>query len=82
MTNEFPGTSRTTIEPRLDRDRIEHVFIQREMQRLLSFAGWTIDDVVNNPIAKRDVTQWYCIGRSMKRRIEVLDLEKQWNPLR
>lgn len=66
----------------LDDDGIRQVMIQRDFQKLLGFAGRSIDDVVNCPIAKRDVLQWFRISRSMKRRLEVLDLEKQWNPLR
>ncbi|HEX8340381.1 MAG TPA: hypothetical protein VF624_05685 [Tepidisphaeraceae bacterium] len=58
------------------------VLKQHEMRRLLNFAGWTIDDVVQNPIARRDVARWFKLGRAMHRRLEVLELERQWNPLR
>jgi hypothetical protein len=52
------------------------------LARLLAFAGWTIDDVVSNPIAKRDVYRWFKTDRRLHRRMEVVDLERQWNPLR
>jgi hypothetical protein len=58
------------------------VLKQHEMRRLLNFAGWTIDDVVQNPIARRDVARWFKLGRAMNRRLEVLDLERQWNAVR
>jgi hypothetical protein len=58
------------------------VLKQHEMKRLLHFAGWTIDDVVQNPIARREVMRWFKLSRSMNRRLEVLDLERQWNGVR
>ena len=63
-------------------DRATLVVVQRRFSRLLAFAGWTIDDVVSNPIAKRDVYRWFKTDRRLHRRLEVLELEKQWNPLR
>lgn len=61
---------------------ITHVQRERRFARLLAFAGWTIDDVVSNPIAKRDIVRWFKTDRRMHRQLEVLALEKQWNPLR
>lgn len=55
---------------------------ERRLSRLLAFAGWTIDDVVNSPIAKRDMVRWFKTDRNLHRRLEVIELEKQWNPLR
>lgn len=60
---------------------VTHVHLRRDLARLLAFAGWTIDDVVTNPIAKRDVVRWFKTDRRLQRRVEMLDLERQWNPL-
>ena len=64
------------------RDGHVYVQIRRTLPRLLAFAGWSIDDVVSNPIAKRDMLRWYKTERRMQRMIEVADLERQWNPAR
>ena len=61
---------------------VTHIVRQRNFSRLLAFAGWTIDDVVNNPIARRDMRNWFKTDRRLHRQLEVLDLERQWNPLR
>lgn len=61
-------------------EAVVHVELRRELPRLLAFAGWSIDDVVNNPLAKRDVYNWYRMSLNMKRRLDVLALERQWNP--
>ena len=52
------------------------------MRRLLAFAGRSIDDVVNCPVARRDVISFFRIGNQMTRLAEVDALERQWNPLR
>ncbi|HEX8323340.1 MAG TPA: hypothetical protein VF595_05445 [Tepidisphaeraceae bacterium] len=65
-----------------DEQQTTHVQVRRDLARLLAFAGWTIDDVVSNPIAKRDVYRWFKTDRRLHRRMEVVDLERQWNPLR
>ncbi|HEY0010280.1 MAG TPA: hypothetical protein VGB55_16275 [Tepidisphaeraceae bacterium] len=62
--------------------RIEYLQRSTRLQRLLNFCGWSIDDVVNNPLAKRDVLRWYKLGRWTERRLEIHELEKQWNRLK
>ena len=63
-------------------DRPTLVVRQRAFARLLAFAGWTIDDVVSNPIARRDVRNWFKTDRRLHRQLDVIELEKQWNGLR
>jgi len=52
---------------------------RRPMQRVLAFAGRSIDDVVNSPLAKREVLHYFRLGRSIARQCEVVDLERQWD---
>ena len=58
-----------------------HVVARHPLRRVLAFTGRTIDDVVNDPIAKNEVRGYYKLSRMIQRRGEVTDLEKQWNPL-
>lgn len=59
----------------------EFVLSQRPLRRVMAFAGRSIDDVVNCPIAKREVAFYFKVGRWMERRIDLLELEEQWNAL-
>ena len=54
---------------------------QRPLHRILAFTGRSIDDVVNDPIAKNQVRGYYKLFRQVERASEVRELEKQWNPL-
>jgi len=81
MSSVLPGMGYRSVRQE-DEQRMELLTRQRELRRILEFAGWTIDDVIDNPIARRDVRQWYKIGRWMHRRLEVTELERQWNALR
>lgn len=65
--SELPGT--------------EFVLSERPLRRIMAFAGRSIDEIVNCPIAKREVARYFKIGRMIERRSEVFDLEEQWNPL-
>lgn len=51
------------------------------LRQILAFAGRSIDEVVNCPIAKRRVAFFHRVGREIDRSIEIADLERQWNPL-
>jgi hypothetical protein len=53
---------------------------QHPLRRVLAFTGRTIDDVVNDPIAKNQVLGYYRVLRQIDRRSEIRDLESQWNP--
>ena len=52
---------------------------QRPLHRVLAFARRSIDDVVNDPIAKNEVMGYYKLFRQVERASEVRDLERQWN---
>jgi hypothetical protein len=58
-----------------------HVVVQQPLRRVLAFTGHSIDDIVNDPIAKQIVLGYYRLYRYIERRSDVLDLERQWNPL-
>ena len=60
----------------------EIVHLQSALRRVLAFTGHTIDDVVNDPVAKARVLGFYKLHRWVGRENEVSDLERQWNPLR
>ena len=84
MSSPLPGLSagnsiRLDLPPR---PTVEHVQRADQMRRLLAFAGRSIDDVVNCPVARRDVISFFRIGNQMTRLAEVDALERQWNPLR
>ena len=60
---------------------VRRVVPHRRLARLLAFAGRSIDEVVNSGIAKREVAHLFKLDRQIERRAEVLELERQWNPL-
>ena len=62
-----------------DGARTEYILIQRPLQRILAFTRRSIDDVVNDPIAKREVLGYYKLHRQIQRGIETRELERQWN---
>jgi hypothetical protein len=69
---------------RLRRDEapgIEQVMIVRPLQRILAFTGRSIDDVINSPIARREVAGYFKLHRQIERVSETRELEQQWNPL-
>jgi hypothetical protein len=61
--------------------RTEHMLVQQPLRRVLAFTGHSIDDVVNNPVVKNEVLGYYKLYRQVQRACEVVDLERQWNPL-
>lgn len=62
-------------------DPQEHVVTQRPLRRILAFTGRSIDDVVNDPIAKNQVYGFFKLSKQIDRAAEVHDLERQWNPV-
>lgn len=58
----------------------EHRIIRSRLSRILAFTGLSIDDVVNSRIAKNHVRGYFKLSRSIERREEVAELERQWNP--
>jgi hypothetical protein len=59
--------------------KVEHVVIQRPLHRVLAFTRRSIHDVINDPIAKREVLGYYKLHRWVERSCEIVDLERQWN---
>jgi len=59
---------------------VEQVVTMRPLHRILAFTRRSIDDVVNDPIAKNEVYGYYKLHRRIERAGEVRDLERQWNP--
>jgi hypothetical protein len=57
----------------------ELIVVRPVLASILAFTGYTIDDVVNNPVAKNAVLGYYKVGREVLRRCEIVDLEHQWN---
>ena len=53
---------------------------QTPLRRVLAFTRRSIDDVVNDAIARREVYGYYKLMRQIHRRAEIRELESQWNP--
>jgi hypothetical protein len=66
---------------RQEASAIEYVIVQRALDRILAFTGRTIDDVINDPIARRQVAGYYRLYRQVQRGCETVDLERWWNGL-
>jgi hypothetical protein len=58
---------------------VELVLTHRPLDRILAHTGFTIDDVVDNPIAKNAVLGYYKLHRQVERGCEIVELERQWN---
>ena len=59
--------------------KVSYVLRQQALNRILSFTGRSIDDVVNDPIVKNQILGYYKLHKFVHRRSEILDLERQWN---
>ena len=57
--------------------KVSYVLRQQALTRILNFTGRTIDDVVNDPIAKNAVLGYYKLHKLIHRRSEIVDLERQ-----
>lgn len=75
---ELPGLSSIFFDVPSG-DSSELVMIQRPLQRVMAFTGHTIDDVINSPIARREVLGYYKLYRWVQRNCEIGELERQWN---
>jgi hypothetical protein len=58
----------------------EHVVLRRPLDRIFAFTGFSIDDIVDNPIAKNAVLGYFKLQKHITRSSEIVDLERQWNP--
>ncbi|GEM_PF-1012208 len=80
---------RAMNDPALSIDRIlllpppagenEHVVVNRPLHRIMAFAGYSIDDIVDDPIARHTIYGYYKLYREVRRTYEIIDLERQWN---
>jgi hypothetical protein len=61
--------------------RVSYVTPQHALRRILNFTGHSIDDVINNPIARNTVRVYFRLHKSIERISEISELERQWNPL-
>jgi hypothetical protein len=75
----FGGQSPLAVRP-LDQATVERV-VERRLNRILAFCRLTIHDVVNNPIARNQVLGYYKLSKMIDRRTEIVELERQWNPM-
>jgi hypothetical protein len=64
-----------------DQVRIEYVIVQKALHRVLAFTGRTIDDVVNDPVARNHVRGYFKLHRWVERQSEISEMERAWNPL-
>ena len=62
----------------LDKAREQHAY---PLRRVLAFLGFSIDDLCNNPIVKNQVFGYFKLYKDINRRMEISDLERQWNPV-
>ena len=78
--SEFDGLGlglRRLLAP--DGTHHEYVMRQQPIHRILAFLGRSIDDVVNDPIAKNQVRGYFKLYKQIERSSEITELEKQWN---
>ena len=73
------GLGLRRLSPADASDRTEFLLIQRPLRRILAFTRRSIDDVVNDPIAKREVLGYYKLHKQVSRTMEARELERQWN---
>ncbi len=67
--------TRSDIHSVVPQVRVE---VQRPLRQVLGFTGRTIDDVVNSPVAKAQVLGYYKLKCWVRRRCEIVDLDRQW----
>ena len=64
-----------------DEAAVVRVIVNNPINRIMSFLGLSIHDVVNCRIAKNKVKGYYRLTKWMDREADRAELEKQWNPL-
>ncbi len=68
------GSRRAAHEP-----APQHLLVlERPLQKLLEFTHRSIDDVVNCPLAKREVLGYYKLQQQIRRNDEAYQLDKWW----
>jgi hypothetical protein len=78
MSANLFGFARSMHRPPSPDGRTELVQPQRVLRHILSFTGRTIDDVVNDPIARNQVRGYFKLHRWIEREVEIGELERQW----
>ena len=76
---DFFNSGRPSAPP-ADEPALQRCVVRNRLNRVLEFTRLTIDDVVNDPIAKNVVLGYYKLSRQIERGSEVRELERQWNP--
>jgi|GEM_PF-3389382 hypothetical protein len=64
-----------------DQRRVQHVLLLNSLRRIMAFRNRSIDDIVNSPIAKNEMYAYWKLQHQIDRHSDVVELEKQWNPL-
>ena len=67
------------VRPGADRD--EYVMVRRPLRRVMAFLGCSIDQVCDDPMVKNQVVGYFKLYKEIDRRMEMRDLERQWNPV-
>ena len=60
--------------------RHEYVMVHRPLRSVMAFLGCSIDQVCDDPIVKNQVFGYFKLYKEIDRKMEVGDLERQWNP--
>jgi hypothetical protein len=71
----FSGLRRSLTEP----TKFEYTVVDRPLRKVLEFTRRSIHDVVNCPIAKREVLGWYKLHRQIQRDCEAVDMNRWWS---
>ena len=79
MSNGIPGLGGGAA-PEFEPGQTELVMLQQPLQRVLAFTRRSIDDVINDPIARREVVGYYRLYCWIQAGCEIVELERQWNP--
>ena len=61
---------------------IERLIVHRPLNRILSYIGRSIDDVVNDPIIKGQVRGYYKLNKQIDRHVEIIEMERAWNSMK
>ena len=75
---ESLGIRSTRLPPRANPGH-EYVMRLHSLRRVLALRRRTIDDVVNDPIAKNEIFGYWKLHKQILRSGEITDLERQWN---
>ncbi len=61
-----------------------YTYVQRQspLRGIFAFIGRSIDDVINDPIARQEVRGYFKLHKQIERSCQVTELERQWNSLR